>query len=127
MNFDLWTTAYRIDILPANTTIKPTHWGFDNTTQIEYVEGSTIPTSSFLGFESYGSVKVVTGLVSPANNFSPSGYGVSATGDDGVQKQLGPGDYRWLYSIQRWGGEPALLEDWETWLGPVIRLVDGPV
>lgn len=128
MSFGLWTTAYRIDILPANTTLVPTHWGFDNSTQIEYqVSSSAGPSSTFLGHGSYGNLKNDSGLLSPASKHRPYGRGLTVKGDAGATVVLGAGDYRFLLSILRWGGEAGISQDWETWLGPVIRMVDGPV
>ncbi|KLU84816.1 hypothetical protein MAPG_03852 [Magnaporthiopsis poae ATCC 64411] len=134
--FDLWTTAYRIDVVPANTTVVPTHFGFSRNNNsgtaasaAEYYQPpQPLPRATLPGGQaSYGTLRNVTGLLGPSNDFSPSGWGgLDVVGDDRRTTRLEPGDYRWLLSVLRWGGDKALLQDWETWLSGVIRLVDGP-
>ncbi|KAL8341889.1 hypothetical protein RB601_005296 [Gaeumannomyces tritici] len=130
--FDLWTTAYRIDVVPANTSVVPTHRGFSNGTvagaavagyETAAPPGATLPE----GHASFGTLRNITGLLGPSNDFSPNSKGgLDVAGGDRRTTRLGPGDYRWLVSVLRWGGDKDLLEDWETWLSGVIRLVNGP-
>jgi subtilisin family serine protease len=130
-----WTTALRIDVVPANLTsashnpaFVPTHYGYDPHAALPAYQAPTAPLRSrgVGGVPSYGWLRNQTGLVEEGD-YSPTGVGLSVTGDDGGVYALGPGDYRWLASVLRWGGEPGLAGSWETWLGPVVRVVDGPV
>ncbi|KAI1760233.1 subtilisin-like protein [Hypoxylon sp. FL1150] len=122
-----YTEGYRIDIVPANISITPSVYGFDPAEPYEYQPSATAPPTSILGLPSYGTLINSTALLSPGTVNWPSGTGVEATLDNGTEYSLGPGDYRWLACVLRWGGDPTLLGDYETWLSAVIRLVDGPV
>lgn len=121
------TYGYRIDVVPANISITPDLYGFDPAEVHDYRPSDTAPPKSFYGLPSYGSLVNSIVLLSPGTFNWPSGTGVTATLPNGTQYSPGPGDYRWIASILRWGGNPDLLEDHEIWLSAVIRLVDGPV
>ncbi len=45
--------------------------------------------------------------------------------DEGGEAPTSPGDYRMLISALRWGGNATNLADYETWLGPVLRVIDS--
>ncbi|XXG96043.1 hypothetical protein Hte_002320 [Hypoxylon texense] len=124
---DQYTLGYRIDIVPANVSITPDVYGFDPAEPYEYRPPAAAPPTSIYGLPSYGALVNSTGLLSPGTFNWPSGTGVGAALDDGTEYSPGPGDYRWLACVLRWGGDPGLLGDYETWLSAVIRLVDGPV
>ncbi|KAI6082955.1 subtilisin-like protein [Hypoxylon rubiginosum] len=124
---DQYTRGYRIDVVPANISITPSIFGFDPAEPYSYQPSATAPPTSILGLPSYGTLVNSTDLLSPSTFNWPSGTGVEAALDDGTEYALGPGDYRWLACVLRWGGDPNLLQDYETWLSAVIRLVDGPV
>jgi hypothetical protein len=125
-SYSLWTSEYRVDVLPANTSFPSVSKGYDVKVPYTYHSSAIPPKSSFLGFPSYGNLKDITRLSSPANNYSPfGGPGMTVKGDDGVTYTLAAGDYRWLVSVLRWGGDPSLVKDYDSWLGPVIRVVDG--
>ncbi|KAI1856563.1 hypothetical protein JX265_011522 [Neoarthrinium moseri] len=124
---DQYTRSYRVDVLPADTAIKPNKYGFDKTVQHDYVISKTGPKSSIFGFPSYGTIANATGLIQPGTTIWPSGTGVTATAPDGTVYSPGVGDYRWFVSVLRWGGDENVLEDHDTWLGPIVRLVDGAV
>ncbi|KAI0123419.1 peptidase S8/S53 domain-containing protein [Xylariales sp. AK1849] len=124
---DQYTRSFRVDVLPANTSIQADKYGFDTTIEHDYVISTVAPRSSIFGYPSYGTLVNQTGLVSPASNIWPSGTGVSVTAADGATYSPGIGDYRWLVSVLRWGGDDDLLQDHDTWLGPIIRIVEGLV
>ncbi|RYP70009.1 hypothetical protein DL769_005122 [Monosporascus sp. CRB-8-3] len=122
-----FTRGFRVDLVPANISIEPDLYGFDPAVTHEYRPSAAAAPASVFGLPSYGTLLNVTQLLSPATINWPSGTGVTATLPNGTVYSPGPGDYRWLASVLRWGGDPDLLEDHETWLSAVIRLVNGPV
>ncbi|OTB03585.1 hypothetical protein M426DRAFT_321513 [Hypoxylon sp. CI-4A] len=122
-----FTYGYRIDVVPANISITPDLYGFDPAETHDYRPSETVPPISIFGFPSYGVLVNSTELLNPSTFNWPSGKGVNATLADGTAYSPGLGDYRWLASVLRWGGDTNRLEDHETWLSAVIRLVDGPV
>ncbi|OTA94907.1 hypothetical protein M434DRAFT_381946 [Hypoxylon sp. CO27-5] len=124
---DQFTRGYRIDLVPANISVTPDVYGFDPAETRDYRPSATVPPISVYGLPSYGILVNSTALLSPSTFNWPSGTGVTATLPNGTEYSPGPGDYRWLASVLRWGGNPNRLEDHETWLSAVIRYVDGPV
>ncbi|KAI1662044.1 subtilisin-like protein [Daldinia decipiens] len=125
---DQFTRGYRIDLVPANISIEPDFYGYDPAEPYEYRSSNTIPPISVFGLPSYGTLVNSTELLSPSTFNWPQGTGLKATLPNGTEYSPGPGDYRWLASVLRWGGDPDILEDNETWLSGVIRFVgDGPV
>ncbi|KAI1086859.1 subtilisin-like protein [Rostrohypoxylon terebratum] len=122
-----FTRGYRIDLVPANISIIPDLYGFDPAEIHEYRPSATVPPTTIYGLPSYGTFVNSTDLLSPSTFNWPSGPGVTATLPNGTEYSPGLGDYRWLACVLRWGGDPELLDDYETWLSAVIRLVDGPV
>ncbi|KAF3068451.1 Subtilisin-like protease SDD1 [Daldinia childiae] len=125
---DQFTRGYRIDLVPANISIEPDFYGYDPAETYEYRSSNMIPPISVFGLPSYGTLVNSTELLSPSTFNWPQGAGLKATLPNGTEYSPGPGDYRWLASVLRWGGDPDKLEDNETWLSGVIRFVgDGPV
>ncbi|KAI1141342.1 subtilisin-like protein [Hypoxylon sp. FL0543] len=124
---DQFTWAYRIDLIPANISVTPDFYGFDPAEMYDYRPSATVPPVLVYGLPSYGILVNSTTLLAPSTFNWPSGKGVTATLPNGTKYSPGPGDYRWLASVLRWGGDPDRLEDHETWLSAVIRYVDGPV
>ncbi|KAI1776982.1 subtilisin-like protein [Hypoxylon cercidicola] len=124
---DQYTRGYRIDVVPANISITPDVYGFDPAEPFDYRPSAAAPPTTIYGQPSYGTLVNSTDLLAPSTFNWPSGAGVEAALDDGTEYSLGPGDYRWLACVLRWGGDPELLDDYETWLSAVIRVVDGPV
>ncbi|KAI0887884.1 subtilisin-like protein [Annulohypoxylon maeteangense] len=122
-----FTRGYRIDLVPANISIIPDLYGFDPAEKHEYRPSTTVPPTTIYGLPSYGTLVNSTELLSPSTYNWPLGTGVTATLPNGTKYSPSLGDYRWLASVLRWGGDPELLDDHETWLSGVIRLVDGPV
>ncbi|KAI1456967.1 subtilisin-like protein [Annulohypoxylon moriforme] len=122
-----FTRGYRIDLVPANISVTPDLYGFDPAEKYEYQPSATMPPTTMYGLPSYGTLVNSTELLSPSTFNWPSGTGVTATLPNGTEYSPGLGDYRWLASVLRWGGDPGSLGDHETWLSGVIRVVDGPV
>lgn len=136
MAVDQWTTAYRIDLVPANTTFAPDHWGFDPTkapASGDYVASKAAPVTAILGVPSYGTLvdQEGGGAICSCSNLSPSGKTgggtIVAKSKGGDKYTPGAGDYRWLLSVRRWGGVDGVRADHDTWLGPVVRFIEGPV
>ena len=125
------TYLCRADLLAANTTFKPTYYGYDHTVEWNYVlttetyrnvlpDGVT-PTYGLIGgYLPYRPAMIFLdwenlAVISPNEAFEDSG-GLAPTS---------VGDYRMLISVLKWGGNFTDLNDWETWLSPVIRVIDG--
>jgi len=120
-----WTTEIRVDVLPANTTIKASHYGFDSSTSVPTYQASSVtPTSSIFGYESFGTLVNKTGYIWPGS-YGPFGSDTTVTTGNGSTVAVGNGDYRWFASVLRWGGTSGVQADYDTWLGPVIRFVDS--
>lgn len=122
----------RVELLAANTTFVPTHYGFDvNQTFAQVVlttatyrnnmEDGTTPTYGLQGSNPGMPVAGVIDfedmdVIANTDEFE----------DEGGDAKTVVGDYRFLVSVLRWGG---LVEnwpgDWETWLSPRMRIVDG--
>jgi hypothetical protein len=119
-----WTKEFSISLLPANTNIKPNHYGFNQSIQHPYIASAFSPNSTVFRHPSFGTLINDTGLMWPENN-APFGSDTSVKGDNGVRWKVGNGDYRWFAAVLRWGGTSGRQEDYDTWLGPVIRFVNG--
>ncbi|KAI1387323.1 subtilisin-like protein [Hypoxylon trugodes] len=124
---DQFTRGYRIDLVPANINVVPDLYGFDPSKTYDYIPPTATPPTRIFNFPSYGTLVNSTELLSPSTFNWPLGKGLTATLENGTEYSPGPGDYRWFATVLRWGGDPGLLEDHETWLSAVIRFVDGPV
>lgn len=121
----------RADLLAANTTFVPDHYGYDTSVEWDYV----LTEADYRNVMEDG-VTPTYGLIGGANPWMPylgfiSWFDLTVTSpndeweDDGGVARTEVGDYRVLLSVLKWGGNitnfPA---DWETWLGPVIRVID---
>lgn len=122
----------RVEILAANTTFVPTHYGYNPNQTISPVvlttatyrnvmEDGTTPT---YGVQGSNPGLPVAGLID-----FPDMDVIADTDefeDEGGEAPTVVGDYRFLLSVLKWGG---LVEnwpgDWETWLSPRMRVVDG--
>lgn len=125
------TYLCRADLLAANTTFKPTYYGYDNTVEWNYVlttetyrnvlQDGVTPTYGLIGgYLPYRPAMILLdwenlAVISPNDAFEDSG-GLAPTS---------VGDYRVLVSVLKWGGNFTDLTDWETWLSPIIRVIDG--
>ncbi|RAL60898.1 hypothetical protein DID88_010223 [Monilinia fructigena] len=120
-----YTLAFRFDLLPANTNITANTYAFNKSQTFPYVPSQSAPRSSIFGYPSFGTytnrtATVVGGAIQPSNYIQ---YWTNAEvkGDDGVAYDVGDGDYRFLASVLRWGGEVGKMEDYDMWLGPILR------
>ncbi|CAN8105279.1 unnamed protein product [Discula destructiva] len=122
----------RVELLAANTTFVPDIYGYDRnqSTGIEVLtkatyrntmEDGTTPT---YGLQGSNPGKPIAGLI----DFEDMDV-IADTDefeDEGGEAPTVVGDYRFLVSVLKWGG---LVEnwpgDWETWLSPRMRIVDG--
>jgi hypothetical protein len=108
-----WTTDFSLSVLPANTSIKPDHYGFNKSVKYPYQPSAFAPNSTLSGHPSFGTVVNNTGPMWPANN-SPFVVDTSVTGNNGASWQVGNGDYRWFAAVLRWGGTSGRQEDYEV-------------
>ncbi|KAB8291780.1 hypothetical protein EYC80_006575 [Monilinia laxa] len=120
-----YTLAFRFDLLPANTNITANTYAFNRSQKFPYVPSKSTPRSSIFGYPSFGTytnrtATVAGGALQPSNYIQ---YWTSAQvkGDDGVAYNVGDGDYRFLASVLRWGGEVDKMDDYDLWLGPILR------
>ncbi|APA15397.1 hypothetical protein SS1G_09060 [Sclerotinia sclerotiorum 1980 UF-70] len=120
-----YTLAFRFDLLPANTNITAHTNAFKTPQLFSYYSSKSTPKSSIFGHPSFGtytnrSATIASGAIQPGNYIQ---YWTNAqvTGDDGVSYNVGDGDYRFFASVLRWGGQEGKIEDYDTWLGPVMR------
>jgi subtilisin family serine protease len=108
--------AMRLDLLAANTTFEPTYYGFNNSNVINTTTPALPIDNTFNGVESLT-------LIFDFAYLEPTFHLLSWWG--GIENTLvPPGDYRFLLRmlpIQKDYNKP---EDWVSWLGPVLRIVD---
>jgi len=119
-----WTKEFSISLLPTNTNIKLNHYAFNQPIQYPYIPSAFSPNSTVFRQPSFGTLINDTGLMWPENN-APFGSDTSVKGDNRVRWKVGNGDYRWFAAVLRWCGTRGRQEDYDTWLGPVIRFVNG--
>jgi hypothetical protein len=106
--------AYRVDVVPANTTFEPTYYGFNKSHIIETHTPDIRVVDTFGNVESFGTVFYDTFL--PPIYHYLSWYG--GFDDIGV---LPPGDYRWLLRVLPLEKDPEDPKSWTSWLSPVMR------
>ncbi|KAM3073458.1 hypothetical protein ACMFMG_004644 [Clarireedia jacksonii] len=126
-----YSLSFRFDLLPANTTIAANTYAFDSSTRGEPVAGYVYEASKqetrarIFGEESFGTYtrKGGTGSVVVPQNYIQYWTNGQVQGDDGTVFEVGDGDYRFFASVLRWGAEVGSerLEDYDTWLGPILR------
>lgn len=122
----------RVELLAANTSFVPDLYGFDRNQSItpqvlttatyrNTMEDGTTPT---YGLQGSNPGKPVAGMIDFADMDVIAD--TEEFEDEGGEASTVVGDYRFLVSVLRWGG---LVEnwpgDWETWLSPRMRIVDG--
>ncbi|RFU73816.1 subtilisin-like protease [Trichoderma arundinaceum] len=126
LNVQQWSTLLRVDIVPANTSLTA-HFNAANFTlpvDYKYLPSANQLGSTLFGYPSYGNLWKAEGLRQPASNVYLQGTGLTVTDNDGINITLSSGDYRWIFSVLRWGGNATLFEDYDTWLGPIVRLLN---
>ncbi|UKZ52749.1 hypothetical protein TrVGV298_006536 [Trichoderma virens] len=122
----------RFDLVPANTSFVPSIYGFDPDAHIDYKPPSQAILPGFLGVPTYGQLFSITVDDAPSNSptisqplinhfFAQALVYPALTNDDNVTYNISSGDYRPLLRALRWNGNEANPDDYESWLGPVIR------
>ncbi|KAL7919642.1 peptidase S8/S53 domain-containing protein [Trichoderma austrokoningii] len=110
------------ELVPANTTFVPTIYGFDPSVKIDYQDTPQPILPGFLGVPTYGTIRDLTlaNLTSPANSFFYI-YDAPTLSNKGVTFNFTSGDYRPLARALKWNGNETNPDDYESYLGPVIR------
>ncbi|KAL7943982.1 peptidase S8/S53 domain-containing protein [Trichoderma barbatum] len=122
----------RFDLVPANTSFVPTLYGFDPDAHIDYKPPAQPILPGFLGVPTYGLILEVTINDVPENSpaisqpvfnhfFVQALVAPMLTNDDNVSYNITSGDYRPLLRALKWNGDETNPDDYESWLGPVIR------
>ncbi|KAL7949235.1 subtilisin-like protein [Trichoderma barbatum] len=121
-----WSTLLRADIVPANTTLaaRVNAANFTLPENYEYIPSTNQLGSTLFGKPSYGNIWIAEGLRQPSSSVFIQGTDLKVKDDSGRNITLGSGDYRWFFSVLRWGGDATLPEDYDTYLGPIVRLLD---
>ncbi|KUI68302.1 Minor extracellular protease vpr [Cytospora mali] len=122
----------RAELLAANTTFKPDIYGYDPNVTISplfpvtesyrnVMEDGVTPTYGLQGDnpgEPYADLIDFPEMtvISDSDEWD----------DEGGEAPTDIGDYRLLLSVLKWGGNVTNWpEDWETWLSPVLRIIDS--
>lgn len=131
------TRFVRFDLVPANISFVPSLYGFDPNAHIDYKAPSQAILPGFLGVPTYGILFAITVDAAPDNSpilsqpyfnhfFAQAFFPPALTNDDNVSYNITSGDYRPLVRALRWNGDETNPDDYESWLGPVIR-ADIPI
>jgi hypothetical protein len=126
-----WTTELLVYILPGNTNITAENYGLNTTKPPAYQPSSFAPNNTVFGHPSFGTVLNKTAFTPDfpgAIQFGDASVFKSdtvVTSSNGVSFSVGNGDYRFFYTILRWYGTSGVQKDYETYLSPVIRFVNG--
>jgi Fn3-like domain len=126
-----WTTELLVHVLPGNTNITTKNYGLNTTTPLAYQPSKFAPNNTVFGYPSFGTVLNLTAFT-PDNpgaiqfgDASVSKSDTVVTSSNGVSFSVGNRDYRLFYTISRWYGKSGVQKDYETYLSPVIRFVNG--
>ena len=123
----------RVDLVPANISFQPDHYGFDPSVQIKYQRSDTPVYEGFLGVPTHGIIYEAGVGPLPVDDPAPAkqlfafpqfvSSVLSTTVWDEHMREVNftSGDYRPLLRSLRWGGNATDADDYESWLGPVIR------
>ncbi|KAK4065071.1 uncharacterized protein Triagg1_8707 [Trichoderma aggressivum f. europaeum] len=117
------TTHILYELVPANTTFVPTIYGFDPSVKIDYRDTPQPILPGFLGVSTYGTIQEynLTNLEgSPATGFFYI-FNSPTLSNNGVTYNITSGDYRPLARALKWNGNETNPNDYESYLGPVIR------
>ncbi|KAM0449851.1 hypothetical protein ACHAPV_006960 [Trichoderma viride] len=123
----------RLELVSANTSFVPTIYGFDPDVTIDYQLPALATQSGYLGEPSYGIISAST--MDPVSGNSPTQQGTTfnlfvsgliesptLTSDNNTSIKLVSGDYRPLFRALKWNGDESKPADYQSWLGPVLRL-----
>lgn len=120
----------RVEIVPYNTTFKPTYYGFTSTTANPYgVPSSALPlvypnlkiNATVAGAEIFGFFSEINANQRPSGFLYYLDSQILSFGEEFLG-ELPLGDYRALLRVLKWGGDYTKEADFESWLSPVIRL-----
>ncbi|KAL7813601.1 subtilisin-like protein [Trichoderma aethiopicum] len=128
----IMTRFLRLDLVPANVSFVPSMYGFDPDVHIDYKFPDQPILPGFLDVPTYGFA--VAESLEPQPEGSPIiqstdighflGLALldpSLTDDKGNKFRIAAGDYRALFRALRWRGNETNPDDYESWLGPVMR------
>nr|QIR83317.1 kilbournase [Stenocarpella maydis] len=116
------TYAMRVDLVAANTTFVPTYYGF-NTSNIIDTKTPALPIdNTFGGVDSFYAVFEMYYL---APVFSLLSWWGGIEDSAGNSSLVPAGDYRFLLRLLPVEKNYDAPEDWVSWLGPVLRIVDA--
>lgn len=112
----------RYELVPANTTFVPTIYGFDPSVKIDYQDTPQPILPGFLGVPTYG---IISDLNLTNNAATATGFfymfDFPTLSNNGVTYNITSGDYRPLARALKWNGNETNADDYESYLGPVIR------
>lgn len=114
--------AYRLDLIAANTTFEPTYYGFNTSHELDTMTPKLKVVDTFQGVESLGQI-FGNYYMEPVYHML-SWWGGLYDEETGTEDLVPAGDYRWLLRILPIKKDFDEPEDWTSWLGPVLRIVD---
>lgn len=127
------TNFLRLEAVPVNTSFVPTYYGFDTSAVIETHDPDLSLLPGFLGVPTYG-ILVQFGIgtvpVDAINvlawiypyTFDTFGWAYPWLSDEeGNNIIMTSGDYRPLLRVLRYGGNDTNPDDYQSWLGPIVR------
>ncbi|EGR46959.1 uncharacterized protein TRIREDRAFT_109276 [Trichoderma reesei QM6a] len=128
----IMTRFLRLELVPANVSFVPSMYGFDPDVHIDYKFPDQPILPGFLDVPTYG--LVLAESLEPQPEGSPIMQSTdighflglalldpSLTSDKGDKFRIAAGDYRVLFRTLRWRGNETNPDDYESWLGPVMR------
>ncbi|KAJ4855603.1 subtilase family domain-containing protein [Trichoderma breve] len=111
------------ELVPANTTFVPTIYGFDPSVKIDYQDTPQPILPGFLGVPTYGTIQEYN--LTDVEGSSATGFfymfHTPTLSNNGVTYNFTSGDYRPLARALKWNGNETNPDDYESYLGPVIR------
>ncbi|KAM0255360.1 hypothetical protein ACHAQJ_005880 [Trichoderma viride] len=130
----LSTRFIRFELVPANVSFVPSLYGFDPTVSIDYQPPTQAILPGFLGVPTYGLLFEISIDPAPENSpilseqqinyfFAQAFLDPTLTNDDNVSYNITSGDYRPLLRALKWNGNEMNPDDYESWMGPVLRAV----
>lgn len=130
----------RLDVVPADTAFEPTLYGIDQSVHLDYKTPTNLTVRrGFLDVPTYGVYMqfVQAGekppTVEPLSSFQDITFystpltwlGNLVIDGEGSTMKATSGDYRFLLRVLRLGGNNIKADDYMSWLGPVIRIVES--
>lgn len=110
----------RIDLVAANTTFKPTYHGFNSSSDLNTTTPKLPIVDDFGGAESFGQIYSVLYEMPLYREIAWWG---GLDNEEGEPELVPEGDYRFLLRVLPVKSDAEDPDDWESWLGPVIRIV----